>query len=97
MVIITKHGEFECKDITRLERRKLYRKVKKVFNNLDKDKKLIPEDVHDLADQFALIAFGSEKKVAETLKGLSALAEDEVLMEILNSYMGFQSPSGLGG
>ena len=91
MVIITKHGEFECKDITRHERRKLYRRVKGVFQNL------VPEEVHDLADEFALIAFGSEKKVAEKLEGLSALAEDEVLMEIINSYMGFESPSGLGG
>ena len=91
MVITTKHGEFECKDITRQERRKLYRRVKGVFQNL------VPEEVHDLADEFALIAFETEENVAKKLNGLSALAEDEVLMEIINSYMGFENPSGLGG
>ena len=90
MVIITKHGEFECKDITRKERRELYGKVKVVFQDLK------PEDVHELADKFALIAFGTEKNADKMLGGLTALAEDEVLMEIINSYMGFETPSGDG-
>ena len=90
MVIITKHGEFECKDITRKERRNLYGRVKMVFQDLK------PENVHELADEFALIAFGTDKKVGEILDGLTALEEDEVLMEIINSYMGFETPSGHG-
>ena len=90
MVVHTKHGEFECKDITRKQRREIYKKVKKVFVDLK------PELVHDLADEFALIAFENEKGVEKNLKGLTALQEDEVLMEIINSYMGFKNPSGLG-
>ncbi len=90
MIIETKHGAFDCKDITRKERRKLYRKVKEVFN----EQKL--EDIHDLADEFALIAFGDEKKAGEVLGKLTALQEDEVLMEIINSYMGFSNPNGNG-
>ncbi len=90
MVVHTKHGEFECKDITRKKRRELYKKVKGVFQDLE------PEKVHDLADEFALLAFGSEEAVEKALGGLSALEEDEVLMEIINSYMGFENPSGLG-
>ena len=85
MIVNTKHGDFECKDITRKKRRSLYRKVKEVFAALEQTK------VHDLADEFALIAFVTEEKAEERLKGLSALAEDEVLMEIINSYMGFNS------
>ena len=33
MVVDTPHGEFEVKDITRKERRKYYKKVKKVFTS----------------------------------------------------------------
>jgi len=84
MTVNTKHGDFECKDITRKERRNLYKKVKGVFKDLQ------PEKVHDLADEFALLAFGSEKNVEKALKNLSALEEDEVLMEIINAYMGFE-------
>ena len=51
MVIITKHGEFECKDITRMERRELYGKVKVVFQDIKN-----PEAIHKLSDEFALIA-----------------------------------------
>ena len=90
MVIVTKHGEFECKDITRKERRGLYGRVKMVFQDLK------PENVHELADEFALIAFGTEERVDKILDGLTALEEDEVLMEIINSYMGFETPSGHG-
>ena len=90
MIVTTKHGEFDCKDITRKERRDIYGKVKMVFKDLK------PEDVHELADEFAIIAFGTEEKVEEILGGLTALQEDEVLMEIINSYMGFENPSGLG-
>ena len=91
MVIITKHGEFECKDITRKERRDLYGKVKIVFQDIEN-----LEAIHELADEFALIAFGTEEKAGKVLGSLTALAEDEVLMEIINSYMGFETPSGHG-
>jgi|TARA_R110000824_G_scaffold353296_2_gene540444 hypothetical protein len=90
MVIMTKHGEFECKDITRKERRELYGKVKVVFQDMK------PELVHELADDFALIAFETEEKAGEVLGSLTVLEEDEVLMEIINSYMGFETPSGHG-
>ena len=34
MIVDTKHGQFECKDITRKERRALYKKVKtNLWNN----------------------------------------------------------------
>ena len=91
MIVQTKHGEFECKDITRKERRKLYRRVKEVFD----EQKL--EDIHDLADEFVMIAFDTEEKAGKALGELSAVQEDEVLMEIINSYMGFSNPSGHGG
>lgn len=91
MMIMTKHGEFECKDITRKERRELYGKVKVVFQDMK------PELVHELADDFALIAFETEEKAGEVLGNLTVLEEDEVLMEIINSYMGFETPSGHGG
>tara|TARA_R110000772_G_scaffold165533_4_gene276886 strand:- start:8171 stop:8446 length:276 start_codon:yes stop_codon:yes gene_type:complete len=91
MVITTKHGDFECKDITRKKRRELYKSVKLVFKDLK------PEEIHELANKFALIAFGTEEKVEKALEGLTALAEDEVLMEVINSYMGFENPSGVGG
>ena len=55
MVIITKHGEFECKDITRKERRALYGKVKVVFQDIKN-----PEAIYKLSDEFALIAFDTE-------------------------------------
>ena len=96
MVVQTKHGEFECKDITRKERRKLYRQVKEVYKERDGEE-LKLEDIHDLADEFTLVAFGTEKEAEKTLGGLTALQEDEVLMEIINSYMGFNNPSGSGG
>jgi hypothetical protein len=48
--------------------------------------------MHDLADEFAILAFGDEKKADEKLKDLTALEEDEVLMNIINSYMGVKSP-----
>lgn len=92
MVIITKHGEFECNDITRKERRQLYGKVKVAFQDIKN-----PEAIHELSDEFALIAFGTEEKAGEVLGSLTVLAEDEVLMEIINSYMGFETPSGNGG
>jgi len=91
MIVQTKHGEFECKDITRKERRKIYRRVKEVFD----EQKL--EDIHDLADEFVMIAFDTEEKADKALGELSAVQEDEVLMEIINSYMGFNNPSGHGG
>ncbi len=90
MIVDTNHGQFECKDMTRKQRRGLYRKVKTIFASEDM------EQMHDLADEFALIAFGDEKKAEEQLGGLSALQEDEVLMTIINSYMGFESPLETG-
>ena len=90
MIVDTNHGQFECKDMTRKQRRGLYRKVKTIFASEDL------EQMHDLADEFALIAFGDEKKAEEQLGGLSALQEDEVLMTIINSYMGFASPLETG-
>ncbi len=90
MIVDTKHGQFECKDMSRKQRRGLYRKVKSIFASEDM------EQMHDLADEFALIAFENEKKAEKVLSGLSALQEDEVLMTIINSYMGFESPLETG-
>jgi len=90
MIVDTKHGQFECKDMTRRQRRVLYRKVKSIFATEDMEK------MHDLADEFALIAFENEKKAEKVLSGLSALQEDEVLMTIINSYMGFENPLETG-
>ena len=90
MIVDTKHGQFECKDITRKQRRGLYRKVKSVFASEDMEK------MHDLADEFALLAFGDEKKAEKVLGELTALQEDEVLMVIINNYMGFESPLETG-
>ena len=91
MIVETKHGTFECKDITRKERRALYRKVKEVYKNENL------EEIHDLAEEFALIAFENEETIEKELGKLSALQEDEVLLAIINSYMGFNNPSGVGG
>tara|TARA_R110002020_G_scaffold432798_1_gene642856 strand:+ start:2699 stop:2986 length:288 start_codon:yes stop_codon:yes gene_type:complete len=90
MIVDTKHGQFECKDITRKQRRGLYRKVKSVFASEDMEK------MHDLADEFALLAFGDEKKAEKRLGKLTALQEDEVLMVIINNYMGFENPLETG-
>lgn len=90
MIIDTKHGQFECKDITRKERRELYKKVKIVGIDSDISK------LHDLADEFALIAFGSEKNIEKSLGRLTPLQEDEVLMIIINEYMGLESPLETG-
>lgn len=90
MIVDTKHGQFECKNMTRKQRRGLYRKVKSIFASESMEK------MHDLADEFALIAFENEKKADKVLGGLSALQEDEVLMTIINGYMGFESPLETG-
>tara|TARA_Y100000310_G_C20020809_1_gene507285 strand:- start:150 stop:416 length:267 start_codon:yes stop_codon:yes gene_type:complete len=79
MIVNTAHGEFNCRDITRTERRKHYRKVKLAFTKQN------AEELHDLCDEFAKIAF---KDIDESLKGLSALQEDEVLIAIVCGYMG---------
>tara|TARA_R100000655_G_scaffold76181_2_gene115195 strand:+ start:2118 stop:2393 length:276 start_codon:yes stop_codon:yes gene_type:complete len=91
MIVDTKFGQFECKDITRTQRRKLYKKVKSVFASEDMEK------MHDLADEFALMAFGNEKNADKVLSKLTALEEDEVLMTIINKYMGFETPLKTGG
>ena len=90
MIITTKHGEFECKDITRLERRKIYKRVKNVFMDNDIEK------LHDLADEFTLFAFGNSKNADKALEGLSAVQEDEVLMDIISQYMGFDLKNASG-
>ena len=90
MIVNTKHGQFKCKDINRKQRRGLYRKVKTIFASEDM------EQMHDLADEFALLAFGDEKKAEKALGGLSALQEGEVLLTIINNYMGFENPLETG-
>ena len=87
MIITTKHGEFEVRDLTRKERRKYYGNVKKVFASGDV---LL---IHKLADEFALFAF---KNPDEALKGLSAVHEDEVLNEIIIQYMGIDLKNASG-
>lgn len=82
MIVDTKHGEFECVDITRKERRKFYKRVKNVFTSQDLEK------LHDLGDEFALLAFGDDKKAEEKLEGLTAVEEDAVLTSIIGAYMG---------
>ena len=90
MIVETKHGSFEVKEINRKERRKFYKKVKGVGQDNDIEK------LHDLGDEFASLAFGDEKKAEKALEGLSAIQEDEVLSEIIGAYMGFNlgNPSG---
>ena len=90
MVVNTEHGEYNCKDITRKERRKLYKKVKAISQTNDLEK------LHDLADEFANLAFGGEKEAEENLKGLSAVQEDEVLNVIIATYMGFDLGNAIG-
>tara|TARA_R110002020_G_scaffold475831_1_gene712648 strand:- start:6709 stop:6996 length:288 start_codon:yes stop_codon:yes gene_type:complete len=90
MIVDTKYGQFECKDITRKKRRDLYKRVKGIYASEDL------ELMHDLADEFAILAFGTEKKADEKLGSLTALEEDEVLMNIINSYMGVKDPLKTG-
>ena len=82
MIVDTKYGEFEVKDITRKERRKFYKRVKEVFSSNDENK------LHDLGDEFTLLAFGDDKNADKALKSLSAVEEDQVLVAIISSYMG---------
>ena len=91
MVVETPHGEFECQDITRRQRRGYYKKVKEVFASQDSSK------LHELADEFALLAFGDEEKADKELEGLTALQEDEVLTAIIVNYMGMQEGNDTGG
>lgn len=91
MIVDTKYGQFECKDITRKQRRELYKKVKNIYASEDMEK------MHELADEFTILAFGDEKKADENLTKLTALEEDEVLMTIINSYMGVKTPLKTGG
>lgn len=90
MIVETKHGQFECNNITRKQRRDLYKKVKQIYasENLEK--------MHELADEFTILAFGDEKKAEENLSKLSAIEEDEVLMTIVNAYMGIETPLETG-
>tara|TARA_R100000655_G_scaffold55026_1_gene93006 strand:+ start:329 stop:604 length:276 start_codon:yes stop_codon:yes gene_type:complete len=82
MIVDTKYGEFEVKDITRKERRKFYKRVKEVFSSNDQNK------LHDLGDEFTLLAFGDDKNADKALKSLSAVEEDKVLLSIISCYMG---------
>ncbi|BAQ90596.1 hypothetical protein [uncultured Mediterranean phage uvMED] len=91
MIVDTKHGQYECKDITRKQRRDLYKKVKQIYASEDMEK------MHDLADEFAILAFGDEGKANEKLGKLTAIEEDEVLMTIINAYMGIETPLDIGG
>tara|TARA_R110002020_G_scaffold436754_2_gene646917 strand:- start:442 stop:708 length:267 start_codon:yes stop_codon:yes gene_type:complete len=88
MKVNTAHGEFECRDITRTERRKHYRTVKKAFVNQETD------ELHKLCDEFAKIAF---KDIDKSLEGLTALQEDEVLIAIVCGYMGIDLGKQIGG
>ena len=90
MIVDTKYGQFECEDITRKKRRELYKRVKGIYASEDL------ELMHDLADDFAILAFGDEKNAEEKLGKLTALEEDEVLMTIINSYMGVKDPLETG-
>ena len=85
MVVDTKHGEFHVKSMNRKPRRDYYKKVKHVFEKMDQTK------LHELADEFTLIAFGDEQKAEEVLGHLSAIEEDEVLTAIILAYMGIDS------
>ena len=82
MIVDTNHGEFDCRDITRKERRAFYKRVKEVFTYQDLSQ------LHELGDEFALLAFGDDKKAEEVLSGLTAVQEDEVLTAIIGAYMG---------
>lgn len=90
MIVDTKHGQFECKSITRKEKRKLYKQVKVISSSND------VSELHDLADRFAIIAFGTEEEAEKQLGNLSAIQEDEVLNEIIASYMGFELGKDIG-
>ena len=91
MIVDTKHGSFEIKDITRKQRREYYKKVKKtgISNDL--------ELLHDLGDDFTLLAFGDEKKADEALKNLTVVEEEEVLVAIIGAYMGIDLGNLTGG
>ena len=91
IVVETPHGQFECNDISRKERRELYKRVKEVSSEND------ITQLHDLADEFALIAFGDETKAEKALGKLTALQEDEVLNIIIAAYMGFDLGNPTGG
>tara|TARA_R100001440_G_scaffold745_4_gene2433 strand:+ start:3746 stop:4021 length:276 start_codon:yes stop_codon:yes gene_type:complete len=91
MIVDTKYGQYECNDITRKKRRDLYKKVKKIYATEDMEK------MHDLADEFAILAFGDEKKANDILGKLTAIEEDEVLLTIINAYMGIETPLDIGG
>lgn len=82
MIVDTPYGEFEVKDITRKERRKFYKKVKEVFSSKDLSR------LHELGDEFAVLAFENELKAEKALKELTAVQEDEVLTSIIGAYMG---------
>lgn len=87
MIVETPHGEFKVNDITRKQRRDHYGKVKKVFMIEDGEVEKI-DKLHELADEFTLLAFGSEEEAEKKLEGLTVAQEDEVLTTIILAYMG---------
>ena len=91
MIVETKHGEFKCREIGRKERRKLLKRAKKVF--IDQE----PDKIHDLCDEFALIAFKDDKGIDKALEGLTAIQEDEVLVQLVCDYMGLDPEKQTGG
>ena len=95
MIVETPHGEFEVNDITRKQRRKHYGKVKMVFAIDDEDITKI-DKLHSLADEFTLLAFGSEEEAEKKLDGLTVAEEDEVLTAIIVAYMGMQMGNDTG-
>ena len=95
MIVDTPHGEFEVNDITRKQRRQHYGKVKMVFAIKDEDMTKI-DKLHTLADEFTLLAFGSEEEAEKKLKGLTVAQEDEVLSSIIVAYMGMQEGNATG-
>ena len=95
MIVETPHGEFEVNDITRKQRRQHYGKVKMVFAIKDEDMTKI-DKLHTLADEFTLLAFGSEEEAEKKLKGLTVAQEDEVLSSIIVAYMGMQEGNAIG-
>ena len=95
MVVDTPHGEFEVKDITRKERRKYYKKVKQVLSN-NQTEEVNLESLHELGDDFVILAFGNEKNAEKALGSLSVVEEDVVINSIISAYMGTNlgNPSG---
>jgi hypothetical protein len=90
MIVDTPHGEFKINDISRKQRREFYKKVKSAYSAKELDK------LHDLQDEFAMLAFGDDKQTDKALEGLSVVQEDEVLTNIIGAYMGLNLGNSIG-